>query len=175
MRVLLTQQISGARDGQPWPAPGNEIDLPDAEARALLTGGNAVEAGTKAHGEKVLVPPAGVHTPGRTALDAGEQGPPLVEAPADALSDPEGAKQAYRDAQAGNWQAGPPVEMAHQDRTGLAFTREQLDDAEQAERQTREVFGLPQTGPGTSEQASPSVTPAEPKAPAKAADAGKAK
>lgn len=167
MRVLLVHQISGARDGQGWPAPGTEIDLPDAEARSLISSGSAVEAG-KASGEKVLVPPMGVHTPGRTAIDAGTQGPPLVEAPADAVADPEGAKQAVRDAAEGNVTAGPP-EIAHQDSSGLALTRGQLDDAEQAERDTREAYGIPQAG---QQDAQPAGKPAEPKAPSKASDPG---
>ncbi len=41
MKVRLTQQITGTRDGQPWPAAGEEIDLPESEALALLQGGTA--------------------------------------------------------------------------------------------------------------------------------------
>jgi len=32
MRVRMRDQISGTRNGEPWPPPGGEIDLPDAEA-----------------------------------------------------------------------------------------------------------------------------------------------
>lgn len=41
MKVRLTQQITGTRDGQPWPAAGEEVDLPESEALALLQGGAA--------------------------------------------------------------------------------------------------------------------------------------
>jgi len=32
MRVRMRDQISGTRNGEPWPPPGGEIDLPDVEA-----------------------------------------------------------------------------------------------------------------------------------------------
>lgn len=36
MRVTMLQQISGYRDGARWPAPGDDIDLPDSEAEQLI-------------------------------------------------------------------------------------------------------------------------------------------
>lgn len=36
MRVKMRGQISGTRDGKDWPAPGEVIDLPDAEAVQLI-------------------------------------------------------------------------------------------------------------------------------------------
>ncbi len=36
MRVTMHHQISGTRNGQPWPARGEDIDLPDDEAQALI-------------------------------------------------------------------------------------------------------------------------------------------
>lgn len=41
MKVKLTQTMSGTRDGQPWPAAGQEVDLPESEAVALLQNGGA--------------------------------------------------------------------------------------------------------------------------------------
>ena len=42
MKVRLKHEISGSRDGQPWPAAGSEVDLPDSEALSLLQTGAAV-------------------------------------------------------------------------------------------------------------------------------------
>lgn len=36
MRVQMKRQISGTRDGESWPPPGEQIDLPDDEATQLL-------------------------------------------------------------------------------------------------------------------------------------------
>lgn len=35
-------QVSGTRDGQDWPAPGDELDVTDDEAVSLLNAGLAV-------------------------------------------------------------------------------------------------------------------------------------
>lgn len=35
MRVRMTIQITGTRDGAYWPAPGGEIDLPEVEAAKM--------------------------------------------------------------------------------------------------------------------------------------------
>lgn len=37
MRVRLLVEVSGTRNGQPWPARGNEVDLPDEEARSMIS------------------------------------------------------------------------------------------------------------------------------------------
>lgn len=42
--VRMLGQISGTRDGRPWPAPGDTIDLPDDEARDLMATGIAARA-----------------------------------------------------------------------------------------------------------------------------------
>lgn len=44
MKIVLTGQISGTRDGKDWPAPGTEIDLPHQEAEGLLKNGTAIRA-----------------------------------------------------------------------------------------------------------------------------------
>lgn len=36
MKVQMIAQMSGTRDGQDWPKPGEVIDLPGEEAAALL-------------------------------------------------------------------------------------------------------------------------------------------
>lgn len=41
MRVTMRHQISGVRDGVPWPPPGKSIELPDAEAAAVIQSGMA--------------------------------------------------------------------------------------------------------------------------------------
>lgn len=47
MKVKLRSEISGSRDGQPWPPPGSEVDLPQDEAVALLQSGSAVPVNQK--------------------------------------------------------------------------------------------------------------------------------
>lgn len=42
MLVRLLVQISGTRDGKPWPPKGNEVDLPDDEARQMISALQAV-------------------------------------------------------------------------------------------------------------------------------------
>lgn len=39
MRVVMRARISGTRDGQDWPSPGEEIELPDTEAEQMLRSG----------------------------------------------------------------------------------------------------------------------------------------
>jgi len=36
-KVTMTRQISGTRNGQSWPNPGDSIDLPAAEAEGLVS------------------------------------------------------------------------------------------------------------------------------------------
>jgi hypothetical protein len=134
MKVRLTQQISGSRNGQPWPAAGTEIDLPDDEARSLLMGGSAVD--TSDDRGTVMVPPDGVHTP-YLPENAGQ---PLVEAPADAASDPEAARAAANKAATGDFDAvlAPGVGAQHSD--GSAYTPDEVKDSIQAEKDNREAF-----------------------------------
>jgi hypothetical protein len=141
MRVRLTSQISGTRQGQAWPEPGTEIDLPDDEARDLLTAGTAVEvdhdAGT------VMVPPAGVHTPGTPATDEARN--ELVKAPGDALADPDATAKAMRDAREGNT-AQVPAGTGVQHPDGHALTPEELDESAEAERENREAWAGSKVG-----------------------------
>lgn len=41
MNVRLTGDISGTRNGQEWPKRGGEIDLPEDEAKQLVSNGMA--------------------------------------------------------------------------------------------------------------------------------------
>lgn len=41
MRVKLLIELSGARDGAPWPARGEEVELPDEEAALMCANGYA--------------------------------------------------------------------------------------------------------------------------------------
>lgn len=63
VKVRMRHQMSGTRDGVDWPAPGGEIDLPDAEAAALCAQGMAVpvgvpDAGGEGEPEKAAAPAA---------------------------------------------------------------------------------------------------------------------
>ena len=42
--VTISRQISGTRNGQRWPAPGQPVDLPDGEADGLVALGMATAA-----------------------------------------------------------------------------------------------------------------------------------
>jgi hypothetical protein len=47
MRIRMRDQISGTRNGEPWPPPGGEVDLPDAEAVKYCANGLAVPVAAK--------------------------------------------------------------------------------------------------------------------------------
>jgi hypothetical protein len=47
MKVRLVHDITGTRDGKAWPSAGEEVDLPDAEALAMLQNGSAKAVGDK--------------------------------------------------------------------------------------------------------------------------------
>ena len=44
MRVEMTTQISGTRNGEEWPAPGALLEVPDHEGESLVLAGYAKEA-----------------------------------------------------------------------------------------------------------------------------------
>lgn len=46
MHVEMRARISGTRNGEDWPPVGGVVDLPEAEARALIALGAAVEVAT---------------------------------------------------------------------------------------------------------------------------------
>ena len=43
MRVRMKVNLSGTRDGEPWPERGKTVDLPDDEAQHLIRAGIAEE------------------------------------------------------------------------------------------------------------------------------------
>lgn len=159
MKVRLTQQQQGTRDGQAWPEPGTVVDLPDDEAQALLSGGAAVEPGEES--DKVLVPPMGVHTPGRVAMPV-DASTALVEAPADAVADPGAAREAYLAAQNGDYVEGTTTH-AHQKATGHALTAEQNEKADKAAERTAKAYDVPsmKVGDSESKQAPAKAAPAK--------------
>lgn len=56
MRIKMTHQISGTRDGKDWPTPGNEISLPDDEALTLISQGMAKVVAEPEKAEKAEAP-----------------------------------------------------------------------------------------------------------------------
>lgn len=60
MRVRLTCQISGTRNGLSWPAPGAVVSLPDHEAESMISLGLAVPAPDEV--ETATMAPARVET-----------------------------------------------------------------------------------------------------------------
>lgn len=47
MKIRLKTDITGSRDGQPWPTAGSEVDLPDSEAASLIQTGAAVPVNSR--------------------------------------------------------------------------------------------------------------------------------
>jgi len=54
MRVKLLVHISGTRNGENWPGYGQEVDLPDLEARELISAGMAQPVTTFRNSEKAV-------------------------------------------------------------------------------------------------------------------------
>lgn len=71
-RVRLLLQIAGDHDGRPWPAVGTEIDLPESEARCLVTNGYAHYVAASVDTEAAIAQPvietAAITTRRRTAV-----------------------------------------------------------------------------------------------------------
>lgn len=58
MKIILLAEISGVRDGKPWPAVGEVVDLPDDEARVLIDNGIAEADEAPTAPEAAVAPPA---------------------------------------------------------------------------------------------------------------------
>ena len=58
MRVKMAVSITGTRDGEPWPAAGEVVDLPTDEAEHLVSVGLAVEVAVAPKPEKAAAPKA---------------------------------------------------------------------------------------------------------------------
>jgi hypothetical protein len=54
---ILLEQITGTRNNAAWPAPGETVDLPDAEAAKLCAAGRAVPV-VEDRTEKAVAPKA---------------------------------------------------------------------------------------------------------------------
>jgi len=65
VKVRLRAQITGLRDGRPWPAVGTLLELPDDEAAALCKARLADPVASERPVERA-VPPARVERRGRT-------------------------------------------------------------------------------------------------------------
>lgn len=57
MKIRMKVDISGTRNGEPWPAKGEIIDLPADEAQSLIDG-NMAETIAKTKTETAAVEPA---------------------------------------------------------------------------------------------------------------------
>jgi hypothetical protein len=60
MKVKLKVQLSGTRDGVPWPAVGSVVELPDDEARSMLVSGTASPLDSDDVPDAVVMVPADV-------------------------------------------------------------------------------------------------------------------
>jgi len=47
MKIVMTGEMSGTRNGEDWPERGTLVDLPEDEAQTLVRNGMAREHGTK--------------------------------------------------------------------------------------------------------------------------------
>jgi hypothetical protein len=57
VKVKMKMQVSGTRDGVAWPAPGEVVELPDAEGAKLCANGTASPVAEKADKvEKAVAP-----------------------------------------------------------------------------------------------------------------------
>jgi len=57
MRVKLKVQLSGTRDGVPWPAVGSVVELPDDEAQSMVYAGTADALSDSDRPENVVTMP----------------------------------------------------------------------------------------------------------------------
>lgn len=71
MRVVMTTNIGGYRDGVPWPTPGDSIDVPDHEAVDLVVAGYArpADSGMAAAVSAGVLAPAVALTASQPPLD----------------------------------------------------------------------------------------------------------
>lgn len=51
MKVEMKHEVSGTRDGEPWPPIGGEITVPDEEGAELCASGMAVPVAERAKPE----------------------------------------------------------------------------------------------------------------------------
>lgn len=70
MRVKMTVDMSGTRNGEPWPPRGTAIDLPDAEALQYISADMAKPAGEEP-AETATMPTEDVETRGPVTTKTG--------------------------------------------------------------------------------------------------------
>jgi hypothetical protein len=100
--------------------------------------------------ETVLVPPAGIHTPGDTAI--GRESP-FMEVPADAAGNPDATRAAVERAQAGEYDKTLPAGVVPQHPDGSAKTPESADQAVKDEKaQADYVSGKTDKAPAPKER-----------------------
>lgn len=87
MKIRLKVDVSGSRDGKPWPPRGSVTDLPREEAMQLCSNGMAVPVDSGNEGTEAAVP---------SAADVETRGPALTTESASAVTPgaPEGEKKA---------------------------------------------------------------------------------
>ena len=56
MRVRMKVDVSGVRDGKPWPGRGEALDVPDDEGAGLCAAGLAEPVAAKDEPEKAVEP-----------------------------------------------------------------------------------------------------------------------
>lgn len=64
IRMLVQMNEGAGRDGQPWPAEGEEIELPTAEAAHLVAAGVAEEVEATEQAPRRRKPRGGSHADG---------------------------------------------------------------------------------------------------------------
>lgn len=74
MKVRMLTKISGTRDGEEWPEVGGSVDLPEAEARALVAGGQASEDAVVLNDSDEILEPQQLHRPGSVAPEVRDEG-----------------------------------------------------------------------------------------------------
>ena len=70
MRIKMKALITGTRDGEDWPLPGAEIDVPDAEGASLCASGHATPVAVPEKTERATAPAAEKRGPGRPRKSA---------------------------------------------------------------------------------------------------------
>lgn len=58
MKIRMIVEMSGSRNGQPWPKRGQTVDLPTGEAQHLVDSGIAAKAGEDTAPVETATPPA---------------------------------------------------------------------------------------------------------------------
>ncbi|MER6834246.1 hypothetical protein ABT320_09640 [Streptomyces cellulosae] len=72
IRMLVDMPEGAARNGQPWPAKGGELDVPTADAAHLVASGVAEEIDEPAEQDTEEEPPAGQRRRRRKAAESEE-------------------------------------------------------------------------------------------------------